>query len=308
VLVREPRAGHTTQLRAVVVSAVLTALDRCAAPPPGFLHFFSAVAVGEFDVARSRKHFGIERGNAAVRYRVPTLFDFTQSEFFEFRPPFFTRAFFRAIVSDIAPPPPADHAVVGLLTPVHAALAYAGVPTLPIVGGGPLSLLRLGHFSPELGALLRVDLRSCSAEALEIFETLMRMEEGELKLAVPWIHTCGGRDAVVTAIVASATGVAADVEFAGRAMAVVERCCEVEVLIPIICGAEFLNQPNFPCVVYIFRELRRLLKEQNKKDFVSFMRLFRNLERGIFKSVFRQKVFKRLRNQDAVARALHEPE
>jgi hypothetical protein len=202
----------------------------------------------------------------------------------------------QTVVSTIAP----------LLTPVHPALFYTGLlhTGVRIEGALPLSLLRLGGVPGDL----REELVACGGDAISVFEAIMKLDGNALAAVLPGIENRGGRDTVITEFLYAAVGPKADVQFAKAVFETLAKMFAPEVLLTMICADEFLQQPNFPCICYIFRAFVALLKRSGKSEFLDFVQVFFDPARQCFSSPFRTAAFRELDQPETIAKVLHEPE
>jgi hypothetical protein len=328
-------AGETHQVRALefeasparrsvdreLVNAILTVMEVSSTARIRFVHLLSVIELTANELDRAREFFHIRESgvDTALRYRLPGAFDFrgrasitTAGEldadvalFFTGKPPSFTRSFCRCSVSQLIAPMRADFfaAIAPVLTPVFAPLAYPGFAAvgIRIEEGIPLARVRLRYFGEDLDAQIPAELESCTAEALSLFDAIVKLgSDGLCALA-----SQSERDALVTGWILSAVSERSSIAYADRVIRRALKEFEVEFLVTVICTPQFLNQPNAACVFHIFRLFEEHLKAGDYGDFLEFCQVFHDETRDTIKDEKTKAAFKAMGSQEAIAMLLH---
>jgi hypothetical protein len=232
------------------------------------------------------------------------------TQFFTGKPPSFTRSFYRSLFSQVVPPLKSEflREIVPVLAPVFPALAYTGLADcrLQVTEALPISLLRLGYLKPEIGVQLQNEIKVHSWEAIAIVEELTRLPLAKLKTIMPWVNNQVNPDQLITSLLYSAVSHGSSIQFAKRVMEFLFKTFELSVLLTMICTSEFLENANFPCVFYIFRNFEAVLKKSDFPQFYEFAQTFRDSRRGFFADKFRKDVFATLDSVKTVAAVLHD--
>jgi hypothetical protein len=288
--------------------SLLTALEGFKVVPWEFEPLFSSIELDDTQITRIRKLLHIEKGVA--RFYTPALFDPDKSDynwldFFSFRPPSFSRSFFRSLTNSIIPPVDAAFVekVSPVLTPVFPAFA---VPGASLSQPAPnLSLLRAGELSSVVGDALLSEMTIPSRESVPIFQNILRRSPVQWKALFSKQFSPIERDAVIRTFLNSGASSDSNINHGLRVIETILATVKPDLVMPIIGSKDFLNQPNFPAVFVMFKRFEGFLRKGGMTEFLTFCDVFHHRPRGeVFDDEFRIESFKDLSNLDSIVAIL----
>jgi hypothetical protein len=94
----------------------------------------------------------------------------------------------------------------------------------------------------------------------------MALEFPSLQAVMSWLSSVYDRDGVVLTLLTSAAEMESTIAFEKRVYSLLAKVLEVLLLL-IICSEPFLQNPNFPCVFWIFGSFELFLKEKEDVAF-----------------------------------------
>jgi hypothetical protein len=232
--------------------------------------------------------------------------------YFSGRPPSFTRAFLRALSSDILPVAMREFVpdIVPLLAPVWPPLCYADSAFYRIgtwEHSLPFTLFKCGRLSAEIGRGLFAVMKTASAEAVEICQSLITVPEENLKRIMPWVAGKLALETVLRSIVGFAVGGESNIAFAAAVIKAIVKAVTPEQVMVLVCNREFVNAPNFACVCVVFRYFHKKMIAEGKTHIADYCKVFQDPQVDMFDNPQRTEIFQELTKPENIARILHEP-
>lgn len=232
--------------------------------------------------------------------------------FFHFKPPSFTRAFFRSLLCPFAPPINQQlikNIVNKHLLPVFPALAYTGYAKNGIKmweSATPLSKLRCGYMDPQIGAYLLNDMKIPCEEAIFIYKYLYALSDDDVARGQAWATRGMIREEIARTFLDACTSVYATSTMAEIAVDALCQTIGIENAMVLIGNKDFLAKPNFLAALTALLALLHKAEKLQKTEIVDFLKLLLDPETAMIEDENRAQILSHLNETESISKLIHQ--
>ncbi|KAK8892756.1 hypothetical protein M9Y10_029997 [Tritrichomonas musculus] len=306
-----------------LLESIITALQKAKNVSYNYFAFFMNIKMTKVQFSRVYDIFFKDRQSSdlARKFMLPSLFvsetgksAYMEDEairFYSRKPPSLTRAFFRSLLCQFAPPVKQDLIlkIESKLEDVFPGLCYNGFGKSGIKmwqhHSLPLSRLRFGYIDDKIGPSLLHDLRVPSKEALTIYKLLFALPDKELELITNGKIKGMIRGELARFLLNTATSEGSDASFAIRTINILCETLGVANSMTLIARKESLERPNFFCIMVILQSLSKIAQRYKNQKALDLLKNLKDPESKLFENEERKKLFLNLESDDSISEIIH---
>ena len=303
-----------------LIEALINCLKKQSIIPLNFFNFFSTCQLVDDQYERVHDLFFSSQNSASTRRIIAPVYRLLEPiknintiyYFYAFKPPSFSRAFFRSLklnIPEIASINPQNlQTAKRCLTVVFPDLCYASHAQygMKMWGNGTIySKLLFGFAYLSMGKHLLQNLKLPCQESLTAFKMLCILPKDALQLLLPY----ASRDMLVQEFakifLKTATSRLSNMTFAYNAINLLVSMVGLETSLLLVGTKAFLNRPNFACTMIIIQRVKCLLKSANNEDGVNYISELQKANSDIFENELKKSAFSDFHDKESIDIIIH---
>lgn len=305
-----------------LIDMIISGLKKQSFVPLNFFYFFSTICLNDNQYQQIEELFFTKKDSTQKISKVYTslrniaapayyLLDNHEEDdiinFYSFKPPSFSRAFFRSLQFNFAKQIDQSKvkSVVNYLPEVFPDLCYNNYSKYGMkMAKNALSFSKLlfGNLDNESGRNLVKELSYASEEAIDIYNGLCSLNDKQLALALPYTKTML-KEELGRMVIEAAVSDVSNFSFAAAVAKNVIKVLGHASTLAIIGNRDFLGKSNFELVLIILHILEKVMKKENAQDGLSFFEVLRGEKDNLFSDQMKAQAFtdfSQLENLDAI--------
>ncbi|OHT06874.1 hypothetical protein TRFO_25058 [Tritrichomonas foetus] len=270
-----------------LVDSIISFLKRQTNVPIYFYSFFAALSLTEDQEKAVNSLFFTENTYLSHRkFMLPATYllerpnDRKIEDFFSYRTPSFSRAYFRSLGLSLVKSVDREKIkkATECLGEVFPALCYGSHAQYGMKMGpnaSAFSKVYFGVVDSSMSKELIENMKLPSQESLLAFRVMCTLPDDVISIVLPYAMQDILREEFARLFLNTIAGESSNIQFAAHAARMVIRIIGLPSALAIVGNKEFINNPNFACTTIVFHILEKEMKVQNNQEGINYLKMLR---------------------------------